>query len=58
MKKGYTKDKVSSILIRMSEKDKQKIEDNAHKHGFNNLSEFVRIVSMNASIEIKSVVEK
>lgn len=52
MKKGYTKDKTSSILIRMSQSDKEKIEANASRHGFNNLSEFVRIVSMNASVEI------
>jgi hypothetical protein len=52
MKKGYTKDKVSSILFRMSGEDKTKIEANASKYGFSNLSDYIRVVALNATFNV------
>lgn len=53
MKKGYTKDKVASLVVRMSEEDKSKIEENASKYGFSNVSDYVRVVAMNAELNVK-----
>ena len=52
MKKGYTKDKVASVLFRMSEEDKAKIEANASKYGFSNLSDYIRVVALNATLNV------
>lgn len=36
----------------MSEEDKTKIEANASKYGFSNLSDYIRVVALNATFNV------
>lgn len=45
--------KRESITVRLCKEDKSLIEANASKYGFSNLSEFIRFIGMNITIETK-----
>ena len=45
--------KTEAIAVRMSKEDKLKIEANASKYGFINLSDYIRITALNAEFKIK-----
>lgn len=45
--------KTEALAIRMSKEDKSKIEANASKYGFVNLSDYIRITALNAELKIK-----
>jgi uncharacterized protein (DUF1778 family) len=52
MSKKYTYDKRETVAVRMSADDKAKIEAKAEHLGFGNLSDYIRVVALNADLKV------
>jgi hypothetical protein len=44
--------KTTQIIIRLSEEEKNKIKDISKKYNFENISDYIRFVSLNEKIKI------
>ncbi len=52
MEQKYTKDKYEVITFRLCEEDKTIIEAKASKYGFTSLSDYARVVTLNATLNV------
>ena len=53
MSQKYTYDKRETVAVRMSADDKAKIEAKAEHLGFGNLSDYIRVVALNADVKVE-----
>lgn len=52
MSEKYTYDKRETVAVRMSLEDKAKIAAKAESLGFGNLSDYIRVVALNAELKV------
>jgi len=45
--------KTSTLALRLTDDEKMKIESNAATLGFHNVSDYIRMVALNATVDVK-----